>query len=214
MKKFFVFLLIAVFAVLTNPAQALTPFWYNGVALDAAGQIRDLATVDVRITIYNGTTPIYTQTISGVLTNQFAGFSVYVNGAIGAINADADMMIKAEVQDVSGNWILSSIQTLAYALENSTILPGNINLTQNYIIIGDASNNGQGLPVGGELTGTNTGAAASLIINNNAITNAKMADNAIGNAEMLDGAIGTIEIQNDAVTAAKINLDVAGNGMI
>ena len=46
------------------------------------------------------------------------------------------------------------------------------------------------------------------------VTNAKIADNQIDSEHYVDGSIDTVHIANDQVTAAKINDDVAGPGLI
>ncbi|SNZ01890.1 hypothetical protein SAMN06265377_3741 [Flagellimonas pacifica] len=49
---------------------------------------------------------------------------------------------------------------------------------------------------------------------NGEVNTVDIADNAITNVKMADNAIGTTEIIDDSVNAAKINLDVAGTGLL
>ncbi len=190
MKKLFLLMLVAVTMLLSSNSYALTTFWQNGVALDNVGQIVDNANVSVRVTIYaaNGN-QLYQQVFTGVTTSQFAVFQVEVDGSadvpgFAAIDADAGTMIKVETQVPGSNWVLSFIQPMSDAQYNTTVAPGLIELTEHHIIMGDASNNGEDLPVGGEMTATNAGTFASFIINNNAVTSAKIADGEIVDADV------------------------------
>lgn len=71
----------------------------------------------------------------------------------------------------------------------------------------------QGLPDGdyGDITVSAGGTVFT--IDNNAITNAKLADDSVDSAEIKANAVGTSEIANDAVTYAKIQ-DAAANTII
>ena len=167
MKKYFLLMLVAVTMLLSSNSYALDTFWQNGVALDNAGQIIDNSTVTVRVTIYDDAgSQLYQQTFASVSTSQFAVFQVEVDGSadasgFAAIDADAGTMIKVET-DAGSGWVLSSMQMMSFSQFNTTVVPGQIGLTEHHIIIGDVDDNGEDVAVGGVLTASNDGSGTAV----------------------------------------------------
>ncbi len=200
--------LTTIILLLSYQANALTPFWESGIALDNTGQILDKANIDIRITLIDETgTTLYTQTFTEVSTDQFAVFRINIDGtanqtAFAAIDAEAATRIKVETSIAQGSWNLSYVRTLYTLHQNTVIAPGAIPLVQHRIIMGDATNVGEEVAVGGEMTATNNGSGTALfIINNDAITNAKMADNSVGSAEIINASIVNDDISAMAAIA-------------
>ena len=71
-----------------------------------------------------------------------------------------------------------------------------------------ASSNVDGLTISG--TGT---IADPYKVEDAAIVNSKLANDAITSEKIIDGEVKTVDLEDDAITAAKINSDVAGNGL-
>ncbi len=195
MKKLLSVLFI-VFVIQAFPAKGLTPFWYNWYAFDQIGQLlpNETNTLNVRIKILEGNTIQYQELHTGISTDQFAIFSVEVgtgtveSGNLGSITTRANVRISAEVQKNPGPYVLVTMVGLSSVQVNNIVLPGNISLSQNEILIGDASGNADAQPVAGDLTASNTGAAASFIIANNAVTTAKIADVNVTYAKLQNAA--------------------------
>ena len=179
MKKYLLMMLVTAFILLSGNVYALTSFWQTGVALDASGQILDNTTVAVRVTIYDASgAQVYQQTFAGVTTSQFAVFQVEVDGTgtgnFGLIDADAGTRIAVET-DAGSGWVLSSTQSLMQAQYTTIVVPGNIEVTEHHIIMGDVDDNGEDVAVGGDLTGTNNGSGTAIFtIVNDAVTPAKI----------------------------------------
>jgi len=182
MFKSYLIFIVSTFVLATVSTTALEPFWFNTVALDATGEIRDNSTnLLVRITI-KGSGPDLVETHHDVTTSQFGVFSVLVGSIedISSINADADTRIQAEVYDrAGGGWVVSSVQSLAFAMENSVVQPGNIDLARHKIIIGDVNDLGEAMLVGGDMTATNDGSTANFQIKAGAVGTPEIADNAV-----------------------------------
>jgi hypothetical protein len=106
---------------------------------------------------------------------------------------------------------------------------GNLGLTQNYIFVGNASNQAVGVALSGDATITSAGA---ITIANSAITSAKISDGSITDSDInasaaiaysklsLSNSIVAGDITTDAVTSAKIldgtisNGDISGSAAI
>lgn len=203
MKKLLFLSMAVIFVLSSVTTVALTPFWYNWYAIDNTGQLLpgELGTLNVRIKIIQGSTIVYQELHSGVSSDQFAIFSINVgngsveSGTLGSITTTANTRIQAEVQKQTGPFVFVNSVGLASVQVNNAILPGDINLPQNKILIGNTAGEAEAQSIGGDLTGTNTGSLASLIINDDAVTSAKI----------LDGAVTESKIGTGAVTNTKIS---------
>lgn len=186
MRKNLVLLSAALVLMMSSSAFSLTNFWYNGFAVNSVGQILPSTTVNVKVTITNSLGTQYQETHAGITTDQFGCFMVEVGAGtvitpgLGGITVNATTRILAETQVGAGAFIISSNASLAMVLMNTTVIPGNIDLPQHYVIIGDALGDGEEQPVGGDLTASNTGAAADFQIVANAITPTELASTAVG----------------------------------
>lgn len=171
-------LLIAIFAIFLSLSQAysLGSFWYSSIAIDPTGHMLDNQSVNVRISIMQGASTLYTETQSGILTDQFGCFSVNVGaslpGAFTAINADENTMMKIEVQLGAGTWVITSGQ--AFAIQGSG---SNVNNSLPVTYTGSSA-----VPI---LSITNTGSSSSseFKINNagNVSPIVNLSGNGIGN---------------------------------
>jgi hypothetical protein len=210
-KIIIVFLFVAVI-----PAKSLTPFWYSWYALDSVGQLlpNESGTLNVRIAILEGNTVSYQELHTGVSTDQFAIFSLEVgtgtveSGNLSSIITAADVRIRAEVQKSPGPFVLVTVVGLSSVQVNNIVLPGNIPLPQDEILIGDASGNAEAQPVGGDLSATNTGTAAAFTIGAGAVTEVKIADNAVTTAKIADANVTYPKLQN----ASNPNRVIVSNG--
>ncbi len=205
LKRFTVIILFII-ALSVIPAKSLTPFWYSWYALDQTGQLLpdETNTLNVRVKILEGNTVRYQELHTGISTDQFAIFSLEVgsgtveSGDLSSITTMANVRISAEVQKSPGPFVLVTVVGLASVQMNNIVLPGNITLSQDEILIGDASGNAEAQPVGGDLTASNTGSAAAFTIGNGAVTEIKIADNAVTTAKIADVNVTYAKLQNAA----------------
>jgi hypothetical protein len=192
MKKYLLMMLVSAFLLLSGTAYSLTNFWQTGVSYDNTGQIVDNTNIDVRVTISNSGNPnLYQQTFTGVATGQFAVFQVEVDGsadatAFAAINADASTRIKVETSTDGGTtWVMSAMSSLTQVQYNTIVIPGNIEVTEHHMIMGDVNDNGEDVAVGGDLTAQNNGTGTAVFtIADDAVTSAKIDDETIVNADV------------------------------
>ncbi|WP_141673329.1 hypothetical protein [Allomuricauda sp. CP2A] len=115
----------------------------------------------------------------------------------GAANADVDLGLN-KLTNVGEPTVATDAATMNY-VDNAIGTVSTLNNGQ--IFVGDATNNAIGVNMSGDATIDNAGA---LTIEDNAITNAKMADNAINTAEIVNNSITTVKILDANVTNAKI----------
>ena len=91
--------------------------------------------------------------------------------------------------------------TYPFWVASNTQVTGNLNVTGDILT--------------GTFKGTlHTNTVTTASIGADQVTNAKIADNQIDSEHYVDGSIDTVHIANDQITAAKINDDVAGPGLI
>ncbi len=199
MRKCILMILVPVIVLLSGTAYSLTNFWQTGVSYDNIGQIVDNANIDVRITISNsGNQNLYQQTFTGIATGQFAVFQVEVDGsadavAFAAIDADASTRIKVETSTDGGTtWVMSAMSSLTQVQYNTIIIPGNIEVTEHHIIMGDVDDNGENVAVGGDLTAQNNGIGTAVFT---------IADGAVTSAKILDGTIVDDDVSGTAAIA-------------
>ena len=205
-----------------NTAKSLSPFWYSWYALDNSGQLlpNESNTLNVRIKIIEGNVIRYQELHTGVSTDQFAIFSLEVGtgtveeGNLDSIITKANVRIQAEVQKLPGPYVLVTVVGLSAVQVNNIVLPGNINLPHNNILIGDATGNAEAQPVGGDLTAANTGAAAAFTIANGAVTEVKIADNAVTTAKIADINVTYAKLQNAANPDRVLVSNGAGNSWV
>ena len=221
MKRFVLFIMLFIFISLA-PARSLTPFWYNWYAIDQYGQLlpNETNSLSVRIKILENNTIRYQELHNGISTDQFAIFAIEVgtgtveSGDFGSIISRANVRISAEVQKSPGPFVLVTVVGLSAVQVNNIVLPGNINLSQDEILIGDATGNAESHPVGGDLTATNTGSAAAFTIGNGAVTEVKIADNAVTTAKIADVNVTYAKLQNAANSERVLVSNGPGNSWV
>ncbi|XOV94687.1 MAG: hypothetical protein ACFHWX_08275 [Bacteroidota bacterium] len=129
----------------------------------------------------------------GALVGKISRQAFIESAAIGNINVDGG--------DISGTDVtLGAVNTLDVSAGTFTLA--------NDQISGNAVD-------GGTISNASVTGAAS--VSTTALTASGAVDlgtNAIESTEITDGTIATIDITNDAITAAKINADVAGTGLV
>jgi hypothetical protein len=204
-----------------SETKALDTFWFNWYATSSVGQLmpNESGTLNVRVYIQQGATTVYQEVHTGISTDQFAIFSINVGAGtpeggpwnFGTIAVTAATRIRADVQKSPAAYITQMTAGLTSVQVNNTILPGNINLAQNKILIGNAAGDAEAQPVGGDMTGTNTGSAASLTINNNAVTSSKIASNAVTTAKIMDVNVTYAKFQNATNPGRILVSNGAGN---
>lgn len=222
MKKLLLLSLAVVFILASATTKALTPFWYSWYAIDNTGQLlpNESTTLNVRIKIIQGSTIVYQELHSGMSSDQFAIFSVNVgngsveSGTLGSITTTAATRIQAEVQKQTGPFVFVNSVGLASVQVNNNVLPGDINLAQDKILIGNSAGEAEAQSIGGDLTGTNTGSLASLIINDNAVTTSKIQNTAVTEGKIATGAVTESKIGTGAVTETKIGTGAVTNTKI
>jgi len=205
MKKLLLLSLAVVFILASVTTKALTPFWYNWYAIDNTGQLlpNESTTLNVRIKIIQGSTIVYQELHSGISSDQFAIYSVNVgngsveSGTLSSITTTAATRIQAEVQKQTGPFVFVNSVGLASVQVNNTVLPGDITLAQDKILIGNSAGEAEAQSIGGDLSGSNTGSLASLTIVNNAVTSSKILDRAVTYAKLQDAsASGLVLVSN------------------
>ncbi len=206
MKKAFLIAVALIIGLSINTSYALTPFWNSWYALDATGQVlpNESGTLTVYIKIYDGTTVVYEEEHTGISTDQFAIFSVFVGngtnvtGDLGTINVEADTRIKCEVSKSGSAPVLVQHAPLAFIVFNTTVVPGNIDVPEDYMIIGDASDKGEALPVIGDIGVNNTGAGIDMTIQPDAVEASMINPNVAGAGLVPNGTTGALDVNTDA----------------
>jgi hypothetical protein len=168
MKKTLLISVLFIFFVFFQ-AKALDPFYYSTIAIDEAGQVVDNAGIDVRITIENDLTALYTETFTNVQTSQFAVFTIFIGSTnppeFTQINAQANTRLKIEANNGS-RWVLCERVLI------SEISGNMINTISNYAWMLSGNN---GTNPSNNFIGTTD--AQGLVLRTNNLERVRVADN-------------------------------------
>jgi hypothetical protein len=224
MKYFKTLILAAVLLISTSSlfAAPLPNYFYGNIAIKTDGTLVTNTNITVRITIYDGTTSLYSETFNPVAVDAFGAFTVnvgtgtLVSGAWPAGPATANMKTKAEI-DYGSGWVSlgarPTMQLIYQSIYGFSGNPGEINLNSGKILVGDVTNHAAPVNMSGDATISNTGV---LTIANAAVTSAKIADGTIVDADVNASAAiaGTKINPNFGLQNVTTTGNISGNNVV
>jgi hypothetical protein len=176
MKYFKTLILATVLLISTSSLFALPNYFYGNIAIKTDGTLVTNTSITVRITIYDGTTSLYSETFNPVAVDAFGAFTVnvgtgtLVSGSWPAGPATANMRTQAEI-DYGSGWVSLGARPTMQLIYQSTYgfsgNPGEINLNSGEILVGDVTNHAAPVNMSGDATISNTGV---LTLANTAVT--------------------------------------------
>ncbi len=170
MKYFKTLVLAAVLLISATSLFAfpgLPNYFYGNIAIKTDGTLVTNTNIQVRITIYDGTTSLYSETFNPVAVDAFGAFIVNVgtgtlaSGSWPAGPATANMRTQAEI-DYGSGWVSLGARPTMQLIYQSTYgfsgNPAEINLNSGEILVGDVTNHAAPVNISGDATIDNTGA--------------------------------------------------------
>lgn len=185
MKRFFILSSIAILLCSLN-LFSLPNFWYSGVAYNTMGQIVANGSLEVNVTITDGSSTYVENFLSGgtgpVSSDAFGVVSVNVgtgttvSGTLSSITMAATTKITVKVRPVgSTTWVTIVGAPLSITYVNQYVNLGSITLEDAHILIGNSDDQAVEQIVSGDATLSNTG---NLQITSGVIVNADINTNA------------------------------------